>query len=150
MSFASAPERATVTSEAAWLTGPLTAPLAKPVTQNIASINKAPNKPDCQPLFVPFDVQTVAGSSQTCFTDSEIPDYWIVSVRPIAAVRISIFLNANNSGIPIRLAGGGWARLPGISEYLTVVGEATSAACPVTVLAVRGYCEVEVDGGNVS
>ena len=143
MTFSPAPEKATITSEGSWLTGPV-------VTQNLASINNAPSKNHDQPVLIPFDVATVAGSSFSCFCESGIPDYWVVTVRPIAAVKVSVFLNANNSGIPIRLSGGGYAKLPGISEYLTVVGEATSAACPVTVLAVRGYKHVEVDGGNLA
>ena len=142
MSFSVAPEKATSTGEAPWLTGP--------ITQNLASINNAPSKNQDQPVLIPFDIATVAGSSQTCFCESGIPEYWVVSVRPIAAVKVSLFLSSNNSGIPIRLSGGGYARLPGISEYLTVVGEATSAACPVTVLAIRGYKHVEVDGGNLA
>jgi len=137
------PEKASLTGEAQWLTGPL--------VQNLSSINNAPTKNGKdQPVLIPFDIATVAGSSQTCFCESGIPDYWVVSVRPIAAVKISLFLNSSNSGIPIRLSGGGYARLPGMSEYLTVIGEATSAACPVTVLAVRGYKHVEVDGGNLA
>jgi len=142
VSFQSAPEKASLTSEASWLTGPL--------VQNIASINNAPSKDHCQPVLIPYDVATVAGSSQTLFCESGIPDYWVISVRPIAAVKVSLFLSASNSGIPIRLGGGGYARLPGLSEYLTVVGEATSAACPVTVVAVRGYKHVEIDGGNLA
>jgi len=139
--FGSTIEAATLTSEAPWLTGPL---------QNLSSLNNAPKSDKDQPVLIPFDVATVAGSSFTCFCESGIPDYWVVSVRPIAAVKISLFLNSSNSGVPIRLSGGGYARLPAMSEYLTVVGEATSAACPVTVLAVRGYKHVEVDGGNLA
>ncbi|HEY1343954.1 MAG TPA: hypothetical protein VGF54_03060 [Streptosporangiaceae bacterium] len=139
--FGSTIEAATLTSEAPWLTGPL---------QNLSSLNKNAAKVNEQPVLIAFDVATVAGSSFTCFCESGIPDYWVVSVRPIAAVKVSLFLNVNNSGVPIRLSGGGYARLPGMSEYLTVVGEATSAACPVTVIAVRGYKHVEVDGGNLA
>jgi len=139
--FGATLEAGSLTSEAPWLTGPL---------QNLAGLNANTAKGNDQPVLIPFDVSTVAGSSFTCFCESGIPDYWVVSVRPIAAVKVSIFLNVNNSGVPIRLSGGGYARLPGMSEYLTVVGEATSAACPVTVLAVRGYKLVEVDGGNLA
>jgi hypothetical protein len=139
--FGSTIEAATLTSEAPWLTGPL---------QNLSSLNKNAAKVNEQPVLIAFDVATIAGSSFTCFCESGIPDYWVVSVRPIAAVKVSLFLNVNNSGVPIRLSGGGYARLPGMSEYLTVVGEATSAACPVTVIAVRGYKHVEVDGGNLA
>jgi hypothetical protein len=139
--FGSTIEAATLTSEAPWLTGPL---------QNLSSLNKNAAKVNEQPVLIAFDVATGAGSSFTCFCESGIPDYWVVSVRPIAAVKVSLFLNVNNSGVPIRLSGGGYARLPGMSEYLTVVGEATSAACPVTVIAVRGYKHVEVDGGNLA
>src|SRR5215831_2053909 len=139
--FGATLEAGSLTSEAPWLTGPL---------QNLAGLNANTARGNDQPVLIPFDVSTVAGSSFTCFCESGIPDYWVVSVRPIAAVKVSIFLNVNNSGVPIRLSGGGYARLPGMSEYLTVVGEATSAACPVTVLAVRGYKLVEVDGGNLA
>lgn|SRR5215471_3199736 len=142
MGFVTSPEPASLTGEASWLTGPL--------KQNIASINNAPSKNNDQPVLIPYDVATVAGSSQTLFCESGIPDYWVISVRPIAAVKVSLFLSASNSGVPVRLSGGGYARLPGMSEYLTVVGELTSAACPVTVLAVRGYKHVEVDGGNLA
>src|SRR5215471_14030038 len=140
--FGATLEQASLTGSTPLITGPL---------QNLGSLGSNPKtKDNDQPVLIPFDVATVAGSSFTCFCESGIPDYWVITVRPIAAVKVSLFLNTNNSGIPIRLSGGGYARLPGISEYLTVIGEATSAACPVTVLAVRGYKHVEVDGGNLA
>lgn len=142
MTFSPAPERATLTGSTQLITGPI---------QNLGSLGSAPKPKDGdQPVLIVFDVQQVAGSTNTCFCESGIPDYWVVSVRPIAAVKVSLFISPSGSGIPIRLAGGGYAKIPGMSEYLTVVGEATSAACPVTVLAVRGYKHVEVDGGNIA
>jgi hypothetical protein len=141
MSFQSSPEAASLTSEGTWLTGPL---------QNLASMNSASTKTPDQPVFIPFDVNLVAGGSQTCFCESGIPDYWVATVRPIVNAKVSIYLNANNSGVPIRLSGGGVAKLPGMSEYLTVLCEGGSAAITVTVVAVRGYKHIEIDGGNLA
>jgi len=140
MSFTTAPEKATFTSSL----------MEGSLTQNLASINNAPVKHNDQPVLIPYDVAAVAGSNRTLFCESGIPDYWVVSVMPTAAVKVLIFLSASSSGIPIRLGGGGYARLPGLSEYLTVVGDATCAAVNVSVIAVRGYKHVEVDGGNLA
>lgn len=134
-------EVASLTSEAPWLTGPL---------QNLSSLNSAKSDKD-QPVFIPFDVQLAAGASFTCFCESGIPDQWIVAVRPAAGLKISIYLNANNSGVPIRLTGGGYANLPGMSEYLTVLCETGSTGTSVTtVVAVRGYKDVEICGGEMA
>lgn len=141
MSFQNQPEAASFTSEATWLTGPL---------QNLASMNSASTKTPDQPVFIPFDVNLTAGGSQTCFCESGIPDYWLVTVRPIVNAKVSIYLNPNNSGIPIRLSGGGEAKLPGMSEYLTVLCEGGSANVIVTVLAIRGYKNIELNGGNLA
>jgi hypothetical protein len=141
VTFQSAAERATITSEGTWLTGPL---------QNLSAMNSAHSKDNDQPVFIPFDVNLTAGNSFTCFCESGIPDYWMVTVRPIVNAKVSLFINPNNSGIPIRLSGGGTARLPGMSEYLTVLAESGSAAIVATVLAVRGYKLVELNGGNLA
>src|SRR5215471_6541495 len=87
-------EQGSLTSEAPWLTGPL---------QNLNTINNAPSKDNDQPILIPFEANLTAGQSQTFFCESGIPDYWIATVRPAATVKISIFPNVNNSGVPIRL-----------------------------------------------
>jgi hypothetical protein len=139
--FGSTLEVASLTSEAPWLTGPL---------QNLSSLNNVKSDKD-QPVFIVYDVQLAAGASFTCFCESGIPDEWIVTVRPANGLKISLFINPNNSGIPIRLTGGGYAQLPGMSEYLTVLCEVGSTGTSVTtVIAVRGYKHVEVYGGNLA
>jgi hypothetical protein len=141
VTFQPAPESASLTSEAKWLTGPL---------QNLSSITSVSKKENDQPVLLPFDLNLTTGQFQTCFCESGVPDFWVITVRPATGNKISIFLNTNNSGIPIRLGGGGSARLPGMSEYLTVVCEPGSSAANVTVLAVRGYKDVQIDGGNLA
>src|SRR5215467_7934189 len=101
-------EQGSLTSESAWLTGPL---------QNLNTINKAPSKDGDQPILIPFEANLIAAQSQTFFCESGIPDYWIATVRPATGVKISIFPSLHNSGVPIRLSGGGYLRLPGLSEY---------------------------------
>jgi len=140
--FGTTVEPASLTSEAPWLTGPL---------QNLQSLSKAPSKGDDQPVFIVFDVNLTAGASYTCFCESGIPDEWLVSVRPANGLKVSVFLNVNNSGVPIRLTGGGYAQLPGMSEYLTIVCETGSTGTSTTtVVAVRGYKDMEIYGGNLA
>jgi hypothetical protein len=138
--FGPTSEAATLTSEAPWLTGPL---------QNLSSLTKAPSDKD-QPVFIVYDVNLTSGQFQTVFCDSGVPDFWLVTVRPATGIKLSIFLNVNASGIPIRIGGGGSARLPGMSEYLTILCEPSSSASVVTVLAVRGYKDISIDGGDLA
>ncbi len=140
--FGASMEQATLTGSTALLTGPI---------QNLGSLASPPKAKDSdQPVYIAFDVNAAVGASFTCFCESGVPDYWIVTVRPVVGAKVSLFLNANNSGVPIRLSGGGNARLPGMSEYLTVLMETGSSLAPVTVVAVRGYKSVELNGGNLA
>lgn len=139
--FGSTLEPASLSGSTQLLTGP---------EQNLALLNGAPKHGQDQPVLITYDVNLAIGASQTVYCDSGIPDYWMATVRPVTGVKISIFPSSSNSGIPIRLSGGGKLKIPGMSEYFTVLNEATSVAATVTVLAVRGYKHVEIDGGNLA
>lgn len=118
------------------------------VDQNYPVINAAQDKD--KPIFMVFDVALATTTSQTIFCESDIPEWWIITVRPLAAVKVSVFLGPANSGIPIRLSGGGVAKVPGMSNYLTLVNETGGAACQITCAAVRGYPDILIQGGQLA
>ena len=115
--------------------------------QNLGLINAA-NAKDT-PLFIVYDVNlTTVGSAVTCFSESEIPDFWICTMLPLAGLRALCYNGPQNSGVPIRLAGGGFIKVPGLNEYFTVVNSA--ATVTGTVIAVRKYKDVSIVGGQLT
>jgi hypothetical protein len=104
-----------------------------------------------QPLLTPFDINNVAaGVALTFNTDAGVPDVWIISIRPAAGVRVSVFNGPQGSGVPYRLGGGGKLKLPAVSEYLTVYVEGGSNAAFGTVVAVRKYGSFDIDPGDLA
>lgn len=117
-------------------------------TQNDGAINQ-PKDTD-KKVFIVWDVSLTAGQQQTLFCEAGIPAYWLVSIRGQTGVRISVVLNVAGSGPPIRLSGGGFIKVPGMNEYLTVICESPSTAAAVTVAATRGYPDAMLSGGNLA
>lgn len=118
------------------------------VDQNYPVVNAAQDKD--KPIFILFDVNLAVGQSTTVFCEADIPEWWIIAVRAVASAKISAFLGPNNSGTPIRMTGGGVAKVPGMNNYLTVLNEAGGVATTVTVAAVRGYPDVLITGGQLA
>lgn len=119
-----------------------------PPTQNFRDFKLSP-KTD-QPLWLPFDVNLSPGQSMLCDPQSEFPEYWMVSIRPGTGIRVSVFPSSFSTGVPYRIAGGGSLRIPGTSEFLTVLNETGSAACQGTVIAGRYYENMFITPGQVS
>jgi len=88
------------------------------------------------------------GSLMTVNTDTGVPDYWSVSLIPAAGVKLAIYVGPQASGDPIWLTGGGYAKIPGLSEFITVVSN--TGTCQGNVIAVRKYSGVEVLPGNLA
>ena len=110
-----------------------------------------PNKEDT-PLYKHWWFRlTVANQSVTVFTDAGCPDYWLVYTLPTWSATpgnpeptVTIFYQAGSNSIggepEIALAGGGSARLPGISEYMTVRASLIGTnGCNFGIVAVRKY-----------
>jgi len=85
-----------------------------------------------QPLYKHWaGVITIVGQTFTAFTDSGIPDYWLVYFMPtftatpgqIQATLAAIYQWPGvGREAEVYLSGGGSCRLPGTSEYLTIEG----------------------------
>ena len=115
--------------------------------QNLGLINAANHKDS--PLFLVFDINIASvGGQITCFSDSGIPDFWIVTLIPSTGARAYVYSGPQNSGAPIRLGGGGEIKLPAFNEYLTIV--CYGAPITGTVVAIRKYTDVAINGGNVT
>ena len=116
--------------------------------QDFSSLPKRTND---QPVLINYDINLVKGNSNTFFCDAGIPDYWVIGIRAIASVQVSIFTGTQASGVPYRISGGGSIRIPALSEYITVLNESGSTNTAVgTVIAVRGYKDVWFDPGNIA
>jgi hypothetical protein len=103
------------------------------------------------PLLLFFDINALAaGQSLVFYSDGGVPDYWRVSIRPGAGIRVSVYPGPQISGIPIRLGGGGKLKLPIPLEYLSVLVEGGSNAASGTVVAVRKYPDFDLDSGDVA
>jgi hypothetical protein len=105
-------------------------PARSDIKQNFESLLGTSDKDT--PLFKHWAASlTTVGQTFTVFTDSGYPDYWIVYVMPtwtaspgqvqptFAAIYQAPFVGKDAD---CYLSGGGMARLPGVSEYLTVEG----------------------------
>lgn len=103
------------------------------------------------PLLLLYDLNGVAANTSiTFFSDSGAPDYWRVSIRPAAGVRVSVFKGPEASGIPFRLGGGGKLKMPIPTEYVTVLVEPGSNPAFGNVFAVRKYPDFDIDSGDVA
>jgi hypothetical protein len=106
-------------------------------------------KAEGEPLLIVYDINgLVAGTPATIVSDSGIPEFWYVSIRPVAGVKVSVFNGPESSGVPFRLGGGGSLKVRAKSEFLTVIGEAGSPPIVGTVVATRKM-EFEINGGAV-
>jgi hypothetical protein len=147
--FGSTIEKASLTGEAEWLTGPL--------VQNIHSISE---KKVESPLYRHWVGQfTLVGQTFTAFTDSGFPDYWSVYLLPtwsgIAGQlqpSVAAVYQSPSAGreAELVLTGGGYCRIPGTSEYLTIEGRVIGTnAVNFGIMAVRkSDTEVYIDPGN--
>ena len=115
--------------------------------QNLGTINAA--KHSDSPLLLVFDISlSTAGTSVTCFSESEIPDFWICSLVPNVGTRALVYNGPQISGVPMRLGGGGYVKVPGLNEYFTIY-----CSAPVvngTVFAIRKYADVTITGGTLA
>jgi hypothetical protein len=103
------------------------------------------------PLLIIYDVNAVpANTAITFYSDGGAPDYWRVSIRPSAGVRVSVYKGPESSGIPIRLGGGGKLKLPIPTEYITLLVEVGSNPASGNVVAVRKYPDFDLDAGDVA
>ena len=117
--------------------------------QNLSSLIPKSEGTD---LMIPYDVNGLtAGNSMTFFCESGVPEVWFIAVRPVANSKVSVFNGPENSGVPIRLGGGGHLKVRAKSEFFTVLAEAGSAAIVGTVFALRGSIakDFDYDGGAV-
>jgi len=115
--------------------------------QNLGAINAANVKDS--PLFIVYDVNlTSVGQTLTCYSESEVPDFWVCTMLPLVGLRALIYNGPQNSGVPMRLAGGGFLKVPAMNEYFTVV--CSAATVTGTVIAVRKYKDVSIVGGQLT
>src|SRR5579859_1254591 len=106
-------------------------------------------KAEGEPLLLPFDVNGLAaGNAITFECESGVPEFWYVSLRPVANTRASIYNGPESSGIPYRLGGGGFLKVRAKSEFLTIVSEVGGAAIIGTVVAARKV-DFSISGGAV-
>jgi hypothetical protein len=106
-------------------------------------------KAEGEPLLLPFDINGVAAGNVITFQcESGVPEFWFVSLRPVANSRASFFNGPENSGVPFRLGGGGHLKVRAKNEFFTLVVEAGSAAIVGTVVALRKM-EFDMNGGAI-
>lgn len=92
-------------------------------------------------FFLPDFVPSLAAGAYYVSRCDEIPEYWHISIPPLAAVRIDVFPGAFNPGVGakplLRLAGGGSCRLPIRSKEITLLNTA-AVSTDINIIATRG------------
>lgn len=118
--------------------------------QNLWTLGSAPNpKGKDQPEWIPFSFNLAAGGSQTFYSDSGIPEFWTVTVMPNTGILVSVTSGPNANPNGLFLAGGGTLRIPGFTEYLSIVNLAASSNNAVgNVVAGRGYEDMFINPGQ--
>ena len=100
------------------------------------------------PLFIAYDINNlVVGQSITYFCDGGMPERWLVAIVAATNTTVNVYIGPEASGVPIRLSGGGVAKLPAFDEYLTLVCVTTGPAYG-TVIALRKYPFVDLSLGG--
>lgn len=112
--------------------------------QNLSRL--VPDSSD-EPLLLIWYFSLAAGQVRTLFCEGGIPDKWQVSSIPVAGVRLWVWNGPQASGDPIVLGGGGYVRIPAMSEYVTI--QANTGAITGNVIAWRKYVAVEISTGLV-
>jgi|SRR5215471_2475713 len=135
------------TLERASLTG--STPLISGPEQNLYAINQAPKKGKDQPEWIPFYFNLANGASQTFFSESGIPEYWSITCMPNNGILLSISGGPQVTPTGYMIAGGGSLRIPGFSEYITVLNLASSTNPAIgNVIAGRGYEDMFINPGQ--
>lgn len=106
-------------------------------------------KAEGEPLLLPFDINGLAaGTVLSILCESGVPEFWYVSLRPVANTRVSVFNGPEASGVPYRLGGGGSLKVRAKNEFLTILSEVGGAAAMGTVVATRKV-DFSISGGAV-
>jgi hypothetical protein len=117
--------------------------------QNTYAVNNAPTNGKAQAEWIPFTFNLAAGISQTFFSESGIPEYWIVTIMPNNGILVSVSAGANVNPNAYFMAGGGSLRIPGFSEYVTVLNLSSSSNPAVgNVVAGRLYKDMFINPGQ--
>jgi len=120
--------------------------------QDISGWNSPePDKNDT-PQYQVFNFTLGAlGTVQTFNTDAGLPDYWLIYLLPTAnasKAALYIYLGPGVSGGGVAIGGGGIARLPGISDYITIrtsLGDGTGYG---GIIACRRWRDIIVWPGS--
>lgn len=101
-------------------------------------------------LWQPYDLSTaLAGRYTTFHCESGIPEFWFISLQPTSGQVARVFDGPEQGGYPAAiLGGGGYAKIPGHSEYLTIYNAGLSPLVG-SLLAIRGF-SLEISPGNVA
>jgi len=87
----------------------------------------------------------VAAAATVTVRSAYPPEYFIVTVEPVASAEVRVYLGVGSANVAVRLFAGWSAEIPGLANTdLTVVG--VGATANVNVIAVRGYA-ARINGG---
>jgi hypothetical protein len=101
---------------------------------------------ECPPnQFEPLHDADVAAGATVTVRSPYPPEYFIVSVEPVATAEVRVYLGVGGANLAVRLFAGWSAKIPGLANTdLTVIG--VGATANVNIIAVRGY-DANVSGG---
>lgn len=98
-----------------------------------------------EPLLLIWYFNLTVGQVRTFFCESGVPDKWQVSTLPTAGVKLYVWNGPQASGDPIIIGGGGYVRLPAVSEYVTV--QSNVGTIQGNVICWRKYSAIEISSG---
>lgn len=98
-----------------------------------------------EPLLLVWYFNLTVGQVRTFFCEGGIPDKWQVSTIPATGLKLYVWNGPQASGDPIVIGGGGYVRVPALSEYMTVQSNAGTIAG--NVVAWRKYAAIEISSG---
>jgi hypothetical protein len=110
--------------------------------QNLSRL--VPDQGD-EPLLLVWYFSLTAGQVRTFFCEGGIPDKWQISTVAVAGVKLNVWNGPQQSGDPIVIGGGGYVRLPALSEYITV--QANTGAVQGNAIVWRKYVGIEISTG---
>lgn len=122
-------------------------PAPFPRVQDLAQLVPDPHK--AQPLKLTWSLSALAaGAVLTVTTDAGVPEYWHVEVRSVANTNVRVWQGPQSSGVPDAiLGGGGYAKISGRSDFLTVQN-AGAGAIDGVIVATRHF-DYTVSAGAV-
>lgn len=82
-------------------------------------------------------------STGITLTADDRPDYWLVAnTNATIANELMIWPYEVSAGDPVRILGTGYARMPAVSQHITLRAASTSVRC--NVIGVRGYDNMQI------